>query len=362
MQQHKIQSTCVLESFNQRVLAWYKEYGRKDLPWQQQPTPYRVWVSEMMLQQTQVNTVIPYYQSFMQQFPAVQHLAAAELDTVLHFWTGLGYYARARNLHRAAQMICDVHAGELPTTLEAMMALPGVGRSTAGAVLALAYGQPQAILDGNVKRILSRYYVVEGWAGNKAVANTLWDYAEQHTPTQDVAQYTQAMMDLGSMLCTRSRPQCHCCPLQNDCLAYQTGTTALYPAPKPRKILPVKSTIFILLQHLPSNTLLLQQRPPTGIWGGLWIFPECEKLADVDAWLAKHMITPLQNRTWASYRHTFTHFHLDITPIHITFNAEAKPALPNSLWYCRTTPPACGLAAPVVKLIRQLSDFEQQEY
>jgi A/G-specific adenine glycosylase len=222
-------------TFSQHLLTWFDKYGRTDLPWQQNPTPYRVWVSEIMLQQTQVNTVISYYQRFMQYFPEVQTLAAASLDEVLHCWTGLGYYARARNLHQAAQQICTEYGGELPTDFKKLMRLPGIGRSTAGAILALAHEQRHPILDGNVKRVLCRYYAVEGWAGETKVADQLWRLAEKNTPTKRVAAYTQAIMDLGATVCTRSHPHCVLCPFSQDCTAHQNGWETAYPAPKPRK-------------------------------------------------------------------------------------------------------------------------------
>ncbi|MCP4701168.1 MAG: A/G-specific adenine glycosylase, partial [Gammaproteobacteria bacterium] len=210
-----------MPDFSARLLAWFDLHGRKDLPWQQNPAPYRVWVSEIMLQQTRVNTVIPYFQRFMRHFPDVRSLAAASQDEVLHLWTGLGYYARARNLHRAAQQVCAKYNGILPEELEKMMELAGIGRSTAGAILALAHGQRQSILDGNVKRVLCRYYAIEGRPGETATQRKLWTLAEQHTPLQRVAEYTQAIMDLGAALCTRNKPQCGDCPLAADCRAHQ---------------------------------------------------------------------------------------------------------------------------------------------
>ena len=217
------------------MIAWFAQHGRKDLPWQQDPTPYRVWVSEIMLQQTQVRTVIPYYQRFMQAFPDLRALAAAPLDQVLHHWSGLGYYARARNLHRAAQRIRDDHAGRFPEDIEVVMRLPGIGRSTAGAVLSLACGQRHAILDGNVKRVLARFHAVEGWPGKTAVLEQLWALAEAATPQRDVAAYNQAMMDLGATLCRRGTPECPSCPLQSDCRACKLGRQSEFPAPRPRR-------------------------------------------------------------------------------------------------------------------------------
>ncbi|KHD10921.1 DNA glycosylase [Candidatus Thiomargarita nelsonii] len=338
-------------TFSQRLLTWFDKYGRTDLPWQIKPTAYRVWVSEIMLQQTQVNTVIPYYQRFMQRFPKVQTLAAAELDEILHQWTGLGYYARARNLHRAAQQICTEYLGELPTNLEGLMRLPGIGRSTAGAILALAHGQCYPILDGNVKRVVCRYYAVDGSPGESKVAKTLWRLAEQNLPTERVAAYTQAIMDLGATVCTRSRPQCVLCPFSHDCAAHQNRQETAYPVPKARKILPVKTTTFIMLQNQ-LGEVLLEKRPPKGIWGGLWSFPECSTA--VETWCQEHLnSTAPKCYTWRTLRHTFTHFHLDITPVLMQVDACQIVALRETNWY--NTTQTYGLAAPVVRLLAQLT-------
>ncbi|WP_254925163.1 A/G-specific adenine glycosylase, partial [Serratia marcescens] len=237
------------QQFAQVVLDWYQRYGRKTLPWQLEKTAYQVWLSEVMLQQTQVATVIPYFQRFMARFPNVRALAEAPLDEVLHLWTGLGYYARARNLHKAAQTIVAQHGGEFPTTFAEIADLPGVGRSTAGAVLSLALGQHYPILDGNVKRVLARCYAVEGWPGKKEVENRLWKISEEVTPAQGVGQFNQAMMDLGAMVCTRSKPKCELCPLNVGCLSYANHSWANYPGKKPKQTLPEKTAYFLLLQH-----------------------------------------------------------------------------------------------------------------
>ena len=341
------------KSFSQRLLNWFDRYGRTDLPWQQHPTPYRVWISEIMLQQTQVNTVIPYYQRFIQRFTDIPTLAAATNDDVLHYWTGLGYYARARNLHRAAQLIVSEYAAELPTDLATLMGLPGIGRSTAGAILALAHRQRQPILDGNVKRVLCRYHALEGSPTETKVANQLWGLADQHTPNRRVAAYTQAIMDLGATICTRSRPKCALCPFTQDCAARLQGQPEAYPTPKPRKTKPVKSLTFIMLQN-PLGEVLLQKRPTTGVWGGLWSFPECPTTADISAWCQQHLNQAVPKwETWQSLRHTFTHFHLDITPVHISpIEKTQTTALKQSIWYNNSM--SLGLAAPVVRLLEQL--------
>lgn len=229
--------------FSHQVLEWYQRYGRKTLPWQLDKTPYQVWLSEVMLQQTQVATVIPYFQRFMARFPTVSQLAAAPLDEVLHLWTGLGYYARARNLHKAAQTIVAQHGGEFPTSFEEIAALPGIGRSTAGAILSLSLGQHYPILDGNVKRVLARCYAVEGWPGKKPVENRLWQISGEVTPAEGVGQFNQAMMDLGALVCTRSKPKCELCPLSNGCIAYANHSWANYPGKKPKQTLPEKPPI-----------------------------------------------------------------------------------------------------------------------
>lgn len=345
------------QQFSQNVLTWFAQYGRKDLPWQQNPTPYRVWISEIMLQQTQVNTVIPYYQRFMQQFPDVQQLAIAPQDEVLHYWTGLGYYARARHLHQTAQQIINKYNGIFPTKLDELTALPGIGRSTAGAILALAYQLPFPILDGNVKRILCRYYAIEQWSGESAVTQQLWTLAEQHTPQIQVAAYTQAMMDLGATVCTRSKPRCALCPLQKNCLAYQQNKTAIYPVAKPRKTLPTKQVYFLMLQNA-QGQILLEKRQNSGIWGGLWSFPEYSSLENIEQWCKIHLSSINYTLTcWSNVSHTFTHFHLSIIPVHIFLRTAWSQNMLNStqLWYDTTQPIHCGLAAPVTRLLAQLA-------
>ncbi|MDQ2694431.1 MAG: A/G-specific adenine glycosylase, partial [Pseudomonadota bacterium] len=271
------------DDFSRRVLDWHDRHGRKNLPWQQAPTPYRVWVAEIMLQQTQVATVIPYYRRFLARFPDIAALADAPLDDVLHLWSGLGYYARARNLHRAAVILRDRHGGELPLDFAALRALPGIGRSTAGAILAQAAGRRHAILDGNVRRVLARYHAVAGWPGQAAVNDALWEYAEGHTPHDRLAAYTQAMMDLGALVCTRRRPACAACPLAGGCQAHAQGRETDYPETRPRRQLPVRATRMLLLCAA-TGEVLLERRPPSGVWGGLWSFPECPPAADVAGW------------------------------------------------------------------------------
>ena len=341
--------------FSARLLDWFDRHGRKDLPWQQNPAPYRVWVSEIMLQQTQVATVIPYYNRFIQRFPDIATLAAAAEDQVLHYWSGLGYYARARNLHAAARQIVAQHAGHFPETFESVIQLPGIGRSTAGAILALACGQRHAILDGNVKRVLARYHAIEGWPGTAQVQKTLWTLAERYTPQQRVAAYTQAIMDLGATICTRGQPACASCPVRDGCLANARGAQAGYPAPRPKKELPVRSVTMLLLAN-EQQQLLLEKRPPSGVWGGLWGLPELAQDTDIRQWCRSELgLEARQILTRPVLRHSFSHFHLDITPV----QAEVR-VLPSlvmegveRLWYKPGGNDERGLAAPIAKLIQQ---------
>jgi A/G-specific adenine glycosylase len=320
-----------------------------------------VWISEIMLQQTQVQAVIPYFETFMTRFPEVHTLALAPVDEVLHIWSGLGYYARARNLHRAANIVVSEHAGELPRSLEALMALPGIGRSTAAAILALSYGDRHAILDGNVKRVLCRYHAIEGWPGAGPVARRLWVIADAQTPNTDLAAYTQALMDLGATVCTRSQPRCEHCPLNGDCLALAEGREAQLPQPKPRKATPLRETVFVIVQD-PRGRVLLERRPPAGIWGGLWSFPECEPGADISAWCREHLgIAVKPVRELGALRHTFSHFRLDIQPT--VLSVDARGALnavkdsPERQWFQVSGSERVGLAAPVSRLLGELQSL-----
>ncbi|MEE4376053.1 MAG: A/G-specific adenine glycosylase [Candidatus Competibacteraceae bacterium] len=345
------------EQFSQRLLDWFDTHGRKHLPWQEQPTPYRVWVSEIMLQQTQAATVIPYYQRFITRFPDEQTLAAADLDEVLHHWSGLGYYARARNLHRAAEQICQQHGGQVPLDLAALCQLPGIGRSTAGAILALSAGQRQPILDGNVKRVLARFHAVPGWPGRSSVADELWRLAERNTPAQRVGDYTQAMMDLGALVCTRRRPLCAACPFEAACEAHQQGREMEFPEPAPRRALPQRHTSMLLLCN-ENDEVLLEQRPPTGIWGGLWGFPECAQDADIATWCRDSLgLTVTAVEPWAMLRHTFSHFQLHIQPIRVTVKNPTNTVMEAGrfVWYNTRQPDERGLAAPVTRLLALLT-------
>ncbi len=340
------------------LLAWYDRHGRKDLPWQRRRTLYRVWVSEIMLQQTQVATVIPYFERFMARFPRLADLAAADLDEVLHLWSGLGYYARARNLHRAARQVARDHGGRLPRQQALLERLPGIGRSTAAAILALALDRPHPILDGNVRRVLARYHAVEGWPGQAAVQRRLWALAEWHTPSRRAADYTQAIMDLGATLCTRARPACSRCPLAPDCQARARNQVARFPFPRPRRARPCRQAWMLLLQRRDGPRVWLQRRPPAGVWGGLWSLPEFpspEALAD---WLAEHLPgAAAAPRPLPPVRHAFTHFELEIHPLVLVLERGRLPARlaeGEGLWYNLDAAPAKGLPAPVRRLVTGL--------
>ncbi|WP_047046179.1 A/G-specific adenine glycosylase [Vibrio mexicanus] len=342
--------------FAKAILKWYDAYGRKNLPWQQNKTAYSVWLSEIMLQQTQVATVIPYYQRFLDRFPTVVDLANASQDEVLHLWTGLGYYARARNLHKAAKIVAADYNGEFPLNLEEMNALPGIGRSTAAAILSSVYKQPHAILDGNVKRTLARSFAVEGWPGQKKVENQLWLHAEKHTPSQDTDKYNQAMMDMGAMVCTRSKPKCTLCPIESMCVANKRGNPLNYPGKKPKKEKPVKETWFAIL--VCDGEAWLEQRPPSGIWGGLFCFPENSN-HDLNALLLERGVEQtniVQQKQLIAFRHTFSHYHLDITPILVEVSKQPNMIMEASsgLWYNLSQPEEIGLAAPVKQLLESL--------
>lgn len=342
------------------LLNWFDRHGRKDLPWQQDRTPYRVWVSEIMLQQTQVTTVIPYYQRFMTALPSVEDLAAATEDTVLHLWTGLGYYARARNLHRCAREICREHKGQFPTDLAGLEALPGIGRSTAGAILSLAMQTRAPILDGNVKRVLARYHAVEGWPGQRAVSDQLWRHAEHHTPQERVADFTQAIMDLGATCCTRSQPNCGSCPLHDGCMGRQRGRQGDFPGRKPRKEIPQRRCWLAVVTRSPGE-VLLEKRPASGIWGGLWAPPEFNEEAVARAWIENIVGLPGEDcRTDAPFHHGFTHFKLEAHPVRAHCETNRADATAVNIdadelqWFSLHPPPAVGLPAPVLRLLIKL--------
>jgi A/G-specific adenine glycosylase len=339
-----------------RLLRWYDQHGRKGLPWQHPRDAYRVWLSEVMLQQTQVVTVIGYFERFIDALPTLRDLAAADEDTVLALWSGLGYYRRARFLHRAAQICVDQHAGELPRDFQALCALPGIGRSTAGAILAQAHGLRFAILDVNVKRVLTRHHGVHGHPGESAVERQLWLHAEAHTPKRRVADYTQAIMDLGATLCVRSRPRCRECPLAADCVAYRDDLTALLPGRKPVKTLPTRATVMLILRDS-KGRVLLERRGPQGVWSGLWSLPEA---TDPDgAWRIAQQHARIDDaRALAPFTHVFSHYRLTIEPL-LFDRAAAQRGIadnPQLRWCGVDELGALGLPAPVRTLLLQIND------
>ena len=341
-----------MSNFAESLLCWYQEHGRHDLPWQKKASLYSVWVSEIMLQQTQVATVIPYYKKFMQRFPDVLALAQATQDDVLLHWAGLGYYSRARNLHKAALIITEQHQGQFPQQYEAVLALPGIGPSTAGAILAQALGQRHAILDGNVKRVLARYQAIEGWPGSASVEKQLWQWAENYTPEQNVACYTQAIMDLGAMLCKRSSPRCEDCPLTQTCQAYQTGCVSELPTKKPKKSIPVREKRFLIIRN-EKGDYLMQKRPPSGIWGGLWSLPELAMEQVVNEAVQQNwQLTVSHYRDLPVFRHTFSHFHLDITPCEVMVEPMIQAVADDESYQWRTDITQLALAAPVSVILQ----------
>ena len=345
--------------FSEILLTWYDQYGRKNLPWQVNPTPYRVWVSEIMLQQTQVTTVIPYYEKFMKSFPNIASLALAPIDEVLQHWAGLGYYARARNLHKAANQILERHDGEFPNRFEDVIALSGIGRSTAGAILAFSYGQRHPILDGNVKRVLCRYLAIEGYPGQKQVEQALWQQADNLTPSDRVDHYTQAIMDLGATLCTRRKPLCLACPVSANCEALKKGMVDELPHSKPKSRRALKTWITPIIRDEQSN-ILVMKRPPAGIWGGVWSLPPMEwNNPDVDKdqlmdWcLDEFGIKTKVAKTLAPIKHGFTHFDLTILPCELTFvgwTAETRDKA-SIKWAGNHNLGALGMPAPIDKLL-----------
>ena len=342
--------------FANRVLTWYQRYGRHDLPWQQQDA-YRVWLAEIMLQQTQVNTVIPYYQNFIEHFPGINQLADASIDEVLQHWQGLGYYARARNLHKAAGLIRDQHQGRFPKTFEAVVALPGIGRSTAGAILSFAFDQHWPILDGNVKRVLARCFRVPGWYAQSETMKQLWYLAESVTPAENTAEFNQAMMDIGAMVCLRSKPKCEVCPLKNLCASYLHHSQAEFPQKKPTRVKPHKHTLMLLHRH--QDQILLWRRPPSGIWGGLWSLPEVDRETAVELWQQSFLSMTQAPKLvqQAVIRHQFTHYSLDISLAIIEMEQLPQQIFDsdNYAWVDIDALANHGLPTPVRKLLSSLA-------
>jgi A/G-specific adenine glycosylase len=333
------------------LLRWFAVHGRHDLPWQRNTSAYRVWISEVMLQQTQVQTVISYYERFMARFPTLQALATAPLDEVLHLWAGLGYYSRARNLHQAATQIVAQRGGELPRTLAGLQSLPGIGRSTAAAIVALSTGARHAILDGNVKRVLSRYFAVDSAPEAATTQAQLWQLAENCTPNEQVAAYTQAIMDLGATLCTRSRPRCAECPLRDGCRALLESRQQVLPARRARRVRPQRS-VYMLIARRFDGAVLLERRPARGIWGGLWSLPEFANAESAALYCQARLLHAGPAASGALLQHAFTHFELAITPLHVQC-AEYSGVMDGTaqLWYNSALPERIGLPAPVQQLV-----------
>jgi A/G-specific adenine glycosylase len=343
-----------LSSFAARLIAWQKRHGRHDLPWQNTRDPYRVWLSEIMLQQTQVATVIPYYQRFLARFPDLAALTAAPVDEVMAHWSGLGYYARARNLHACAQAVIAEHGGRFPHDPTVIASLPGIGRSTANAIAVFCFGARVAILDGNVKRLLARHAGIEGWPGSPAVESQSWRYAESLLPKTEVDTYIQAQMDLGATICTRSKPICESCPVAEDCVAKRDGRTAELPTAKPRKALPERETTMLVL--IENGRVLLLPRPPTGIWGGLLSLPElvAGNIAEQEA--ARLGCRIVSQRALADVSHTFTHFRLTIQPLLCEVSYQPGAAEPGARWLSARELAQAALPAPIRKLLAVLLD------
>ena len=343
-----------MTAFASRIVAWQREHGRHDLPWQATRDPYPIWLSEVMLQQTQVATVVPYYERFLARFPDVQSLAGAPLDDVLALWSGLGYYSRARNLHRAARLVVELHAGRFPHAVDDVLRLPGVGRSTAAAILAFSRGERRAILDGNVKRVLARAFAVRGYPGDRQVATELWRRAEALLPPHGIEAYTQGLMDLGARICTRTKPKCALCPVAPECAAHAEGREEAYPAPRPAKRLPERETLMCLF--LDRGSVLLEKRPPTGVWGGLWSLPEGDTHADPET-LCRNRFgnAPLQVLRFDPIRHGFTHFRLTIHPVAIWLAGTPPTAEePRTMWLRPDEASRVALPAPLKPLLASL--------
>lgn len=347
-----------MSDFSEKLIAWQKVHGRHDLPWQtkaNQPSdPYAIWVSEIMLQQTQVSAVIGYYQRFMARFPTIASLAAAEQEEVMQYWSGLGYYSRARNLHHAAQTIVDNHRGLFPQDFNVIQTLSGIGRSTAAAIVSFAFNQPQTILDGNVKRVLTRHFLVEGWPGKPSVEKRLWQLAESLLPDQDIVAYTQGLMDLGATLCTRSKPKCIACPLRASCAAYAQSRVKELPTPKPKKQVPSReTTMLLILQH---GEVVLEKRPQTGIWGGLWSLPEMSMQEIASEYVMRHFGLEVEpHEPLEMVQHAFTHFKLTITPQPLSVVSNGRMQLgPKYISLSIDDAMSAAIPAPVRRILHQL--------
>lgn len=345
--------TSIQQTFSLPLLAWFDQHGRKDLPWQHPRTAYRVWISEIMLQQTQVKTVIPYFNRFVTRFPTIQSLASAAEDDVLAHWSGLGYYSRARNLHKTAAIVDTHFNGDFPSDLDNLITLPGIGPSTAAAIASLAFNKSTAILDGNVKRVLSRYFLVSGPPNQATVHKKLWQLANECMPTKRCADYTQAIMDLGATCCTIKNPKCVSCPLKTTCLAKTLNEIENYPEKKPKKSIPIKQEQFLLL-HKNEGTIYLEKRPPTGLWGGLWCLPTIEMdKSPLDYIEQSYCLKTNEVSELMTINHSFSHFHLQIKALAIGVTYEAtRIAELSGRWFRPEEIGGLGIAKPVNDIIR----------
>lgn len=343
--------------FSRKLVEWHRLHGRHDLPWQRTRDPFRIWVSEIMLQQTQVGAVVGYFQRFLERFPDLQSLARASEDDVLRLWSGLGYYARARNLHKAARVIVEIHGGAFPQDIQSIAALPGIGRSTAAAIAAFSFGESGAILDGNVKRVLARRFGIDGFPGVAAVEKMLWNLATELLPSaaseMPIEIYTQALMDLGATVCTRGKPACGNCPLAADCVAHATGRISELPAPRPKKATPVRQATWLVLRH--GKQVLLERRPSSGLWGGLWVFPEYAGKRIAHHCRTEYTCELLDHRALPDFSHGFTHFRLDIRPVVCEVAGRGAVAeSPGRIWLSLSEAIDAAVPVPVRKVLRQL--------
>lgn len=341
-----------MASFVKAIQEWQKAHGRKQLPWQGTKNPYKVWLSEIMLQQTQVNTVIPYYLRFLKRFPTVTALAKAKQEDVMPYWAGLGYYARARNLHKCAQIIEQTYQGHFPISAEQLNALPGIGISTANAIAAFCFDANTPIMDGNVKRVFTRYYGIAGY--DRKTEKKLWSIAYDHIKHEkNIGQYNQGLMDLGSLICTRQQAKCHACPLQQHCFAFTHQQQLLFPTKKPKKVIPHKETFMLILNV--GAKVWLQQRPQEGIWGGLLSLPEISDKASLEQWLTTQPDAIIERM--ASLEHVFSHYRLSIHPILVTFmsSLKSRPLFKNGKWYRVDSYPSLALPKPVYKILQNLA-------
>jgi A/G-specific adenine glycosylase len=346
-----------MSNFSAKLIHWQKHHGRHHLPWQGTRDPYAIWLSEIMLQQTQVTTVTPYYQRFMLRFPNINSLSLGPLDDILTLWSGLGYYARARYLHQTAQLIMKNYGGKFPRQLDLIQQFPGIGRSTAAAIAVFAFGERCAILDGNVKRVLTRYFGIEGYPGNQKIQNQLWEKAITLLPDENakdnIETYTQALMDLGALVCTRSKPNCTICPLQQDCTAFRENRVNRLPTIKPRRALPEKETVFLILTK--QKKILLEKRPAPGIWGGLWCPPEMTTNKDATTYCSQHYnLTIIPLNDMPPLNHSFTHFKLRIHPKLLGVISQINSKQNKAMWLTLDEALATAIPTPVRKLLKQI--------